>query len=334
MLHYHDIENQEAKRILKDFIGESCDSPSYEKLMGGRSGALLLKFTLKGKKYVLRLFSPIDDLSTRTREAEISKIVGEQQIGPKVLFVDHQLQGMIIEFIPGCTVCPNDFTTTKELIHFGVFIKKLHSLKVAAPKALSLKEIRLQWFERMQKNHGQAPSSFHKTHQKMMQVEDLLIKRANKDVLLHQDLIPPNIMKDQGNYQLIDWPNSGMGDPYCDLATFPIFHNLDDEATRSFLEGYFGHSVSKEAWQLYLLHRPFPLFWRAIGSFGFPDGPTKESYEMLYQRDDLSSVHEVMDSLAQGHLSTAPSELGVILLKEVEQLISQSDFTYAMQYLS
>lgn len=332
---FEEIESAGAKRILVEYFTQehrdiSPDNVTYCPLTGGRSGAGVTRFDLKGSSLVLRMFSPLDDKLARKREVAVTKQVGEHGIAPKVFYVDPSLEGMIIEYIPGHTIQKKDVETKEDLEHFGAFIQKLHSLPITEPKAPNIVECREKWFQRMIDNKGAAPSKFDAIHDTIKETEQALLALPQKDVLTHQDLIPLNILKNDGEFRLLDWPNSGVGDPFCDLATFPDFHNLDREQTRQFLAGYFGREPTDLEWAIYVCHRPMPLFWRAIGGFGFPDNPSSEFYEDTLKKGTLPSIQTVMYDFARCELDLTYWELALIFLDETERQINSTEFKEAL----
>jgi len=331
---FSEIENEDARRILVTFLekGFRAENLSYTPLTGGRSGAGIIKFSVGKQAFVLRMFSPLDDRETHKKEAELTKKVGEYGLAPKVYYIDTELKGMVIEFLSGRTISNKDVQNKEDLLEFGRCIRTLHSLPIKEPIALTPAEMRMKWYQRVLDNKGDLPSNFAKIHEMIVQTEKTLSRIQNTFVLTHQDLIPLNIMKNQG-FKLIDWPNGGVGDPFCDLATFPNFHNLDESKTRFFLEGYFNREVSEFEWNLFVCHRPIPLFWRAIGGFGFAGNPDTEFYDKVLSEDTLPTIQALMDDFARKKLGLTYWQISLVFLREVERQINDSQFKESLESL-
>ena len=71
-------------------------------------------------------------------------------------------------------------------------------------------------------------------------------------VLIHNDLIPFNIMTDRTSFKLVDWPSSGMGDAFWDFIDFTVFLKFDDVQSKSFMTEYFGRDLTIQEWNRFV----------------------------------------------------------------------------------
>ena len=58
----------------------------------------------------------------------------------------------------------------------------------------------------------------------------------------HNDLLNANFIDDGERIRIVDWEYAGMGDPFFDLANFPINHELSEADDRALLAAYSGES--------------------------------------------------------------------------------------------
>lgn len=71
----------------------------------------------------------------------------------------------------------------------------------------------------------------------------------------------------ESRFFLVDWVNGGMSDPYFDLATFSIFHGLNEERLMLFLTHYLGRTPHHIEWNRLIVAQPIRLFVIAASLF-------------------------------------------------------------------
>ncbi len=69
----------------------------------------------------------------------------------------------------------------------------------------------------------------------------------------HNDLLNANFIDDGDRIWLVDWEYAGMGDVFFDLANFSVNHELEDDANRELLAGYFGEAHTDDLAALRLM---------------------------------------------------------------------------------
>lgn len=242
------------------------DKLVFEPLKGGGSAATLYRFNLKDTTYVLRLFPSQASSLAREHQINLAKQAGEKSFGPKIHFVDPEMKGMIMEFIPGRTVEAIDFKDNNLLAAFAKFLKRLHLSEVDFPLAVSP----FKRFRDFSLKVDSAPPRFSEIQTLMADLELLYQLFPNQKVPSHLDLHPLNIMTWNEHFFLVDWVNGGMSDPYFDLATFSVFHELDNEKTLHLLTHYLERAPTELEWNRFITAQPVRLFViaAALMSFG------------------------------------------------------------------
>jgi thiamine kinase-like enzyme len=85
---------------------------------------------------------------------------------------------------------------------------------------------------------GAVPEAYEWAHAIATAIESR--RSADLHVPCHNDLLNANFLEHADRLWIVDWEYAGMGDRFFDLANFSINHELDDDASRAFLEAYFG----------------------------------------------------------------------------------------------
>lgn len=303
------------------------DQLVYEPLKGGGSAATLYRFDLHKHSYVLRLFPSQASSLTRMHQVMLAKQAGESGFGPKVYFVDAQMNGMVMEFIPGRTVEEADFEDKSNLSRFAIFLKSLHRSKAHFPLAVSPFKRFRDFCLKMEQTNNIFPSRFSEVKTLMEDLESIFQSLPVNLVPSHLDLHPLNIMVCKNQFLLVDWVNGGMSDPYFDLATFSVFLGLDEERIKLFLTHYFEHDLTELEWNRFMITQPIRLFVIAAALFSsIPDNSMNE--EMIRNM----SLPTLSDFGKKGAIWPHPL-LGASLFQTALTIIDQDQFQSSLSKL-
>lgn len=253
-----------VQNIVSSFIN-STEELVYEPLKGGGSAATLYRFDFNQSSYVLRLFPPQASVSTRKHQFQLAKEAGKLGFGPKIHFVDSSMNGLIMDFIPGEILHKTD---RQGVIRFAQFLRKLHNSSANFPLAVS-PFIR---FNNFQSKMEAYPERFFETITLMNDFEAIFKQFPTSLVPSHLDLHPLNILHHENQFFLVDWVNGGMSDPYFDLATFCIFHDLNEENQLLFLNHYFGRAPNALECDRFFITQPIRPLVVAAALFSL-EGP-------------------------------------------------------------
>jgi aminoglycoside phosphotransferase (APT) family kinase protein len=138
-----DLEKEQISDVVKPFL-RSLDPVSsitpaelvYTPLKGG-SKASLYRFDINLQPYVLRLLPPRTPEYKRESQIALAKQAGVIGVGPKVLFVDADMQAFIMEYIEGRQSESDDFKTPEMLVAFAQFLRVLHRSQAPFPVAVT-----------------------------------------------------------------------------------------------------------------------------------------------------------------------------------------------------
>jgi thiamine kinase-like enzyme len=134
---------------------------------------------------------------------------------------------------------------------------------------------------------GAVPEAYEWAHAIATAIESR--RSADLHVPCHNDLLNANFLEHADRLWIVDWEYAGMGDRFFDLANFSINHELDDDASRAFLEAYFGELRGEDVEALTLMRFMSDFreaMWGVVQSavseldFDF-DGYASEHFERL-----------------------------------------------------
>ncbi len=331
------LQDERISRVMQSFV-TSVDSPSnidpdnliYTPLRGGGSKAALYRFDMGQNSYVLRLLPQLASNLTRMHQIILAKQAGKIGIGPQIYFVDSQMEGMIMDFIPGRTVQQNDFENGDNLTRFAKFLQKLHQSKEKFPVACSPFQRFQNFMVKGKKEKITYPLRFTEVEMLMEEMEATLQLSPIPQVPAHLDLHPLNIMLTDQKFFLVDWVNGGMCDPYFDLATFTTFQCLNESQILTFLTHYFERSPTEFEWNRFIITQPIRLFVIAAALLSTSLDETRPmSYEEALQSWKLPSITDFGKNEMNGPLWL----FGLTMLQSGLQLIDQKNFKTALQYI-
>jgi len=233
----------EVARVLRDAFGHS-DAEDLCVLKGGRSGAMLLGFTVAGARWVLRRPDPArpDHEPRAIREIACARIGSERGVAPPLRHADAATGIMIVERVEAAPFGRAAWTKEQRISRVAEALRRLHDgppfPKGPSPMALLRKlddALRAQGSDRL-------PESLVRTMGELSRSTARFAEKAP----CHNDLNPGNILEGNDRAYFIDWENACAGDPFLDLGQLGVFaFPLPDDRGRLF-EAYLGHPPGEE----------------------------------------------------------------------------------------
>lgn len=288
---------------------------SLHPLKGGRSQGRIFKFDILSNSYVLRLPPPQAIETVKSHQTLIAKLAGEIGVGPKVLFIAPNLEGIILAHLPGRIVTPEDFKNTRNIANFTRVLQKLHWSSLEFPLAASPFRRFESFIEKAQSQEVFLPSQFALAKKSMKEIEQSLELQATSLAPNHLDLNLSNIMLVNDQFYLVDWVNGGLSDPYFDLATFAFFANLDKVQTTEFLTTYLGHLPTEDEWKRFNRITPVRLFVIAASCFATaPQGREEGFYERRFT--NVPPFHSLKRDTPHWQLGLSLFKAGLEVIKD------------------
>ncbi len=193
--------------------------------------------------------------SSLEREFQITSLVSEARIAPKVIHYSPQEGVLVTDFIHTSTdkVNVRDVMTMQKFCHL---IASVHNLQVEFPSEFCPFETIQQYTKNALDAEVVLPPTLKSSIlPKMDRLQRFLLGlRALEKKPSHLDLHGGNIIDDGEKLWLIDWEYAAMADPYFDLATLASVEKFSDNEMYDLLYCYLGKKPAQGEFQyLYLM---------------------------------------------------------------------------------
>jgi thiamine kinase-like enzyme len=134
-------------------------------------------------------------------------------------------------------------------------------------------------------------------------------------------------MQSQDGFMLVDWVNGGRSDPYFDLATFALMHNLNEAQTNVFFTQHLMRTPAQVEWDHLSILKPVrPLVIAAAFLRNDTDSPsTPES--------DLPDLNDFTREHATGKINWSYRKIALVMLKHALHLSAQNECQNALRRL-
>ncbi|MBS0649254.1 MAG: phosphotransferase [Verrucomicrobia bacterium] len=293
-------------------------------LTGGKSQASLYRFEMGQQNYVLKLLPT--SLNERNHQILLATQAGQIGIAPVIHFVDFQLRALIMDFIPGRTVHPQDFKNRQLLVNFAQMLRQLHQSSSSFPVAQTPFQRFHQFLLKGEAQKIIYPKQLSDVKKSMEEIEAVLQQHSVGLTPTHLDLNPLNILLTDKSFFLVDWSNGGLSDPYFDLATFCVFHGLSDEQKHFFLALYLEREPTRLEWSRFVVVQPVRLFVIAAAFLSL-SSEGKIQYEKAILLNDFIIQH------AERKADLSLRQIGLIMLNDGLDLIAGNDFKQTLSFL-
>ena len=218
----------------------------------GMTSNKIFLVTINDKRYVLRTLPPKHDMKSKINEICAHNYAAQIGLAPPLIYVDKNLQFMIMPYIDGHNLSLEDLQDPNVLRKIGESLAKLHRYQGEFNQYRPQIDRTKKHFERAQKKKVALPSLYKELYEKYYR-EGTKINKNTKDlVLCHADLNPANIIiaKD-GTIYFIDWTSATWDDRYTDLGYFSLINGLSDDQSRLLLNAYFCQKLTNIKWKMF-----------------------------------------------------------------------------------
>src|ERR1700722_5491214 len=201
-------------------------------LSGGRSGDPLYHLFLGSDEYVLRIVR-----HNVKAFAASTQFASDHGFGPKLIYTDSDSNALLMEFIRGVPLRMEHLENPEMIQQFADHLKTIHQNSQWLPPFDQFDKIH-SGLKMNQKHYSDL--NLDEISQKVEEIERLIAQCHFSQSPCHNDLHPGNLFYDvDGNIKIIDWGDTGLGDPLFDLARISIEFQFDAEQTTLFLHRYF-----------------------------------------------------------------------------------------------
>jgi thiamine kinase-like enzyme len=195
--------------------------------------------TVAGAEYVVRVPGERTELLgiDRANEAEAARRAAELGIGPAVVGELPTVGTLITALVPGTHLEPVPFTA-----RLADVVGLLRTFHDSGPLhgAFPIHRV-VEWHARDASSHGVIPPpAYDRLHQHSRRIEAAFAKSPTAPVPCHNDLLPGNVLFDEGRTWLLDFEYAGMNDLFFDLGNLSVNCGLQPDAEADLLRRYFG----------------------------------------------------------------------------------------------
>ncbi len=174
----------------------------------------------------------------RANELFNTRAAAEAGVGPKVLEVDPETGGMLLEWLPGRTMSNEAFQAPGMPTRIADVLRRLH----AGPRFrddFDMFRLSERYLRLVDERSMPIPSGYRDRLPQVPRIEAALAVRRLPTVPCHNDLLAENYLDDGERLWIVDYEYSGNNDPTFELGNTAQELQLDETRVRELCEAYF-----------------------------------------------------------------------------------------------
>lgn len=258
-------------------------------LTGGYSGSQ--HYQIVERNLVLKIYpkgyQPKRELAVMLQAAEIG-------IAPKIHWISEDRRAVLMDWIEGHWLTIAEAKKPETIIAVGAALRKVHALPQSPYIRRNSPEELIEYLNVFPPELAPA----------MEKKKELRLPENSPKVTTHGDLNPRNIFLTPQGVQLIDWSETCFDDPFFDLTTFAILHDLNEAEETLLLQTYIGNRIYRVEKERYDLVKKINLIDQAINliflanqlSDDLQNGPVESgSYYVTRFAEETLSPQEFYD---------------------------------------
>ncbi len=202
----------------------------------------------------------------RERDFAVSRAAYAAGIAPEVVLTD--ADAMVIRFIEGKTLTPEDVADARMLTRIVELVRDFHS---TLPAHLGGRQFSFDAVEACRR-YGQALTS--SNYRLIDEIPGYLALAErfdgaagrDEEAFCHNDLLAANLIDDGSRLWLIDWEYGGTNHLLFDLANLASNNAVDLEAEALILEAYYDRPATEDTWRRFRAMKGLSLLREAMWS--------------------------------------------------------------------
>ena len=208
-------------------------------VLGGGITNHNLKVVVDGESFVLRIAGKGTGLLGIDRLVELAatQAAAALGLGPEVVAFVEPEGWLVTRFVEGAIPRPERMREPGTLKRVARALRAFHGSPGIQGSFDSFRVVETYRQTALDRG-GSVPEHYEWAHALAARIE--VRRSTDAHVPCHNDLLNANFLEDGERLWIVDWEYAGMGDRFFDLANFAINHELDHQASRAFLEAYFG----------------------------------------------------------------------------------------------
>lgn len=194
-------------------------------------------FSCRGKRYIMRIPGEgTDRLIDRKQEAEVYRVIRDQQLSDRVIAIHPENGYKITEFVENARVC--DPENPEDVRRCMAFLRGFHLLGLKVDHVFDLFG-QIEFYESLWEGAPSVFGDYARTKADVLSLKPFLEKHRKPFALTHIDAVPDNFLLSDGEIRLIDWEYAGMQDQDVDLAMFCIYSLYDRTQCDALIDAYY-----------------------------------------------------------------------------------------------
>jgi len=230
----------EPLRAIERIPGWSTDDIKIEARLGGLSNTSY-RIRHRGERFVLRLGDVDAADSSRDRDAELAihRRAAQAGLAPDIVFADTEADILVTRYLEGQTLTPSELDDPGTLKSIANLLREVHALPLTGHVFEGARAGRY-YVSQMTKNSA-GPALLAKAERCIEIIERLPAPGSLR--CCHNDVIAENLhlgydLHRHERLRLLDWEYAADNDPYFDIASLIVYHELDDAAQKRLLLAY------------------------------------------------------------------------------------------------
>lgn len=226
-IHAAQVEQEDKFKLPMTLYAELSGGKTadhIEKMKVGASRSGLYRVTSGDQTYILRILDPNRHKQNVTQEIEVSRLMGDMGVAPKVYGSSIEKAAFIMEDIKGSNLFKPTLTK-EEIIILGHKLRDIHKQhpncfeKEETAKDLIKRVIRIDLTFALPEDYQGALAK--------LEPEFQTLQKNATYTLIHPDLNPGNMLRTNDDIKIIDWESATISNPYLNFAMIHLFFNLD-----------------------------------------------------------------------------------------------------------
>jgi thiamine kinase-like enzyme len=224
-------------------VPELRGARSAEPLPGGLTNTNY-KVVCDGRAYVVRISSKDSGLLAIDRENELHNSIAaaEAGVGAPVVAAVPELEALVLEFIEGTTLSPEELRRGDRLELVADACRRLHGARRFLHD-FDMFEIQRQYLDVVQSRGFRLPDRYLEFEPQVRAMEEAMRVRAEPTVPCNNDLLAENFIDVGGELKLIDYEYSGNNDACFELGNVWSESNLSLEQLDELVTLYYGRRL-------------------------------------------------------------------------------------------
>jgi len=318
-----------VSKALQQTFG-AAEFENIRQLTAGLSTALIYRFVVKGKAYLLRIITSNEAVADPTWWFDSMRAGAEAGIAPRVWYASTEDKIAITDFIDA-----KPFPPEEARLKMPVLLKCLHTLP-NFPNRLNYLDV-ADIFIKKYRAGNILPAEM--TDELFTQYEKIrkVYPRNESDLVgCHNDLKPENILFDGERPWLVDWEAAFINDRYFDLAIVANFVVITDKDEREYLKNYFSEEPTEYQFARFFLMRQvlhmayFTFFMNLLPAAGktfdwdLPRPGFREYNDRMWAGEiDLKDIEE-RQQYAWAHMEQLRHNFGLNRFEEALEIVGNN----------